>query len=105
MLEEEKVINKTELTKGVHGLRMDGKCGSEDVGTYSKGGKDRVSFGTNMPIDEEESESGNVDQVGDTLDMAVARFHARKFGALDKRAAEKRHRLKVQDMLKNRKRR
>jgi hypothetical protein len=75
---------------------MDAKRGSEELGAYSKGGKDRVSFGTNMSTDEEESDSGNVDQVGDTLDTTVARFHAWKFGTLDKRATDKRHGLKVQ---------
>jgi hypothetical protein len=50
-----------------------------------------VSFGMNMSTDEEESKFGNIDQARDTLDTAVAQFHARKFGTLDKRAANKRH--------------
>jgi hypothetical protein len=74
------------------------ECGqaSGEQGTCSKGGMELVSFGTNMTTEEQESDSGNVEQIGGKLDTVVARFHARKFGTVDKKATDKRPGLKVQ---------
>jgi hypothetical protein len=79
-----------DLAKGMEDLQM--KCGSASDGyeTISRGGKECVSFETNMTTYEEDSDSDNMEHEVNRLDNDVARFHARNFGTKDGRSAEKR---------------
>jgi hypothetical protein len=54
-------------------------------------GNERVSFGTNMALEDESSDGGSSVKIDLVLAMAMDHFHARKFGL----KAEKRGSLKV----------
>jgi hypothetical protein len=61
-----------------------------------QGGKDRVSFGTNM-FTEEDTVDSSLAQERDTPKVrVVARFHERKFGQKNTNNGDKRALLKVQ---------
>jgi hypothetical protein len=89
-------ITTNDLAKSVKGLHLECRSASVGYGTNNRGGRERVSFGMNMTMNDEESDSGNVEQDENRLDNAVARFHARKFGTMEGRGSEKRIALKVQ---------
>jgi hypothetical protein len=71
-----KIMTTDDLTRSGKDLHMADTAMGEDQEVSSKGGRERVSFGTNMSTEEEESESGSGDHNESKLDTAMARFHA-----------------------------
>jgi hypothetical protein len=59
--------------------------GESSKGRGNPEGKGRVSFGTDMTLDEESSDGGSNVKMNLVLAMAVDRFHARKFGVKSKK--------------------
>jgi hypothetical protein len=57
-------------------------------------GKEHVSFGTNMSMDEESAESDSVHGEEQNLMSVVERFHARKFAGKTSTGVEKKVALK-----------
>jgi hypothetical protein len=88
------VISK-KLVHSVHELRVE--CNSFEASWVAQksGGRERVSFGTNMLMDEESSDGGSVEQKSLSLMTVVEQFHAKKFSENFGYKAEKRVVLKV----------
>jgi hypothetical protein len=71
-----KIMTTDDLTRSGKDLHMADTAMGEGQEVSSKGGRERVSFGTNMSTEEEESGSGSGDHNESKLDTAMARFHA-----------------------------
>jgi hypothetical protein len=86
----------TDLADGVKEMNVEGSLVEEDsYGGQLREGKGRVSFGTNMTMDDESSETGSVHKSPSQFETAIERFHARKFGGNPKQSLEKKSALRV----------
>jgi hypothetical protein len=72
------VVNK-ELSNSVQELRV--TCNSTRMSQASQnlGGKERVSFGTNMSTEEENLDGRSMEQKPPELMTVIKQFHMRKF--------------------------
>jgi hypothetical protein len=62
---------------------------------HGSGGREHVSFGTNMSLEEYVSDDGAMDQKADSQSTTIDRFHARRFKVKAGQSTEKRAILKV----------
>jgi hypothetical protein len=68
-----------DLAHGMHDMKMEGNASRESGKFQGFREKERVSFGTNMSMDDESSDSGSMEQKDSKLMMTVECFHASKF--------------------------
>jgi hypothetical protein len=92
-----------DLAHGMYEMKVDGTTSVESREGNHYGGRERVSFGTNMSTEDECSDSGSVEMRDPRLMIAVERFHARKFKDQSKAQGEKRAVLKVMGAGSNKK--
>jgi hypothetical protein len=62
---------------------------------HGSGGREHVSFRTNMSLEEDVSDDGAMDQKADSQSTTIDWFHARRFKVKAGQSAEKRAILKV----------
>jgi hypothetical protein len=93
------------VTHNVHGLRVTGKLIETSRASQNSGGKEKVSFGTNMSTEEDVSDGQSVEQKPPELMTAIERFHARKFKGSSGTNTYKRAILKAAGSGRNKKQR
>jgi hypothetical protein len=78
-------LTADELGSGVKDMQVEHEDGDTSKSRDNYGGKEMVSFGTNMTPDDESSDGSLVVKTELELATAVECFHARKYGAKTKK--------------------